>query len=278
MEIELGHLKHIIFSFLLSFTGITAFSQSSAMNDKYDLDERIPKPYFSISLLPLSVTSKASFKKSNLNYGIRSAPQLNFEASFNYHYQFERKFTLILGVSGGVVGHNFDYSIPADLFSPPLERDLFSNKAASREKELFYLKLPVSIEKKWNSRHYSYWNTAIGFSILFSPQKETSSDAIILLNNGTPYKYLSITQNNNNNGKLWVNYHFAGGYNWELSRKNTMRVNVNCNISLTDFATGKYTFDIPSQTPLQGAYHIYGSYVGISFSYLFTGVTKKKGF
>ena len=97
------------------------------------------KRYFSVSLLPLVIASKASLKGDTKKYSLKSAPQLSFEALINYHYDFEKNYSLIFGLGGGVIGHNFDYVIPKEMFDPQTSSDITSNTAASREKELFYI-------------------------------------------------------------------------------------------------------------------------------------------
>ena len=137
--------------------------------------------------------------------------------------------------------------------------------------DLFYFKVPVEIERRWNSGVANSWNTNIGISLLFSINRTVEGfDAVFLYDGGT-YKYLARSQNSNNHGKPWLNYHIASGYTWQLPRKNSIRANVKINMSFAEFAKVSYSFDLPSQPILEGQYGVTGSYIGLSLSYIFSG-------
>lgn len=230
----------------------------------------VAKRHFSITLLPVIAASKASFQGHQQKYRIESAPQLSFEALINYHYNFEKHFSLIFGLGGGVIGQNFDYFIPKEMFNPLPGYDVVTNTAVSREKELFYIRVPVELERIWGSRSRNYWNTNLGLSILFSPQTEVESISSILLQNGQNYQYLEVNQDNNNYGKPWLNYHAAGGYTW-LLRRNSIRANLKLNVSFTEFGSATYRFTFPNKPADVGRYGVNGSYLGLAISYIFSG-------
>lgn len=70
--------------------------------------------------------------------------------------------------------------------------DITSNTAASREKELFYIKIPVELERMWNANSGNYWNTNIGVSLLFSPQKDVKTEHTFIYPNGQTQDFLVI--------------------------------------------------------------------------------------
>ena len=229
------------------------------------------KRYFSVTVIPLAIAAKSNIKGDTKKYSLKSAPQLSFEALINCHYDFEKNYSLIFGAGGGVIGHNLDYVIPKEMFDPPTGSDITSNKALSREMDLFYFKVPVEIERRWNSGVANSWNTNIGISLLFSINRTVEGFDAVFLYDGRTYKYLARSQNSNNHGKPWLNYHIASGYTWQLPRKNSIRANVKINMSFAEFAKVSYSFDLPSQPILEGQYGVTGSYIGLSLSYIFSG-------
>ena len=260
-----------IFFFGFYFCNSSLYAQSkSGKRLLADEEPFAAKRYFSFSIIPL-LAAKASIKGDTNKYSLQSASQLSIEALVNYYYEFERNYSLIFGAGGGVIGHNFDFVIPKEMFDPPTGSDITSNRAVSREKDLFYIKLPVEVERKWIANSGNHWNTNIGISLLFSPQKNFETGNTIFLYNGQSHRYLIINQNNNNNGKPWLNYHLAGGYSWFLPKKNSIRANLKVNFSFTEFGYATYKFILPSQPILEGQYGITGSYIGLSLSYIFSG-------
>lgn len=266
-------IKYILSNRLFLFLVFgAAFAQDTCSQIKFDNSQYFSsKKYFSFSIIPLAVTSRSSIKGDTKKYSLESAPQLSFEALVNYHYDFEKNYSLIFGAGGGVIGHNFDYAIPKEMFDPPTAGDITSNTAASREKELFYIKFPVELERNWSARSGRLWNVNAGISILFSPQKEIETEHTLIYPNGQTQDFLIINQNNNDNGKAWLNYHVAGGYTWVLPKRNSIRANLKMNLSFTEFGTATYQFFLPNQPILEGQYGVTGSYIGLSLSYIFSG-------
>lgn len=265
--------KRIAISAYFFLVGVLYYYPLLAQERRKFSDETpfIAKKYFSISALPLIVASKASIKGDTKKYSLTSAPQLSFEALVNYHYDFERNYSLIFGIGGGVIGHNFDYVIPKEMFDPPTNSDITSNTAASREKELFYIKFPLELERKWVTYSGRLWNANVGISLLFSPQKDIKTGHTFIYPNGQMQDFLEINQNNNNHGKPWLNYHIAAGHTWFFSKKNSIRTNLKLNLSFTEFGSATYQFFFPNQPILEGQYSVTGSYIGLSLSYIFSG-------
>src|SRR3990170_1979355 len=253
-----------IFFFGFHFSSLSLHAQNR--NGKQIFADKEPftaNRYFSVSIIQL-VAAKASIKGNTKKYSLKSAPQLSFEALVNYHYDFEKNYSLIFGLGGGVIGHNFDYVIPKEMFDPQTSSDITSNTAASREKELFYIKIPVELERMWNANSGNYWNTNIGVSLLFSPQKNVKTEHTFIYPNGQTQDFLVINQNNNNQGKPWLNYHAACGYTWLFPKKTSVRANLQLNLSFTEFGYATYKFILPSQPVLEGQYAVTGSYIGLS--------------
>jgi len=157
---------------------ISLYAQSK-VSKRIIADEEpfVAKRYFSVSVISL-VAAKASIKGDTKKYSLQSAPQLSFEALVNYHYDFEKNYSLIFGVGGGVIGNNFDYVVPKEMFDPPTGFDIITNRAASRKKDLFYIKIPVTLERKWITNSGGLWNADAGISILFSPQNDFKTEHV----------------------------------------------------------------------------------------------------
>ena len=181
-------LKYILSNRLFLFLVFgAAFAQDTCSQIKFDNSQYFSsKKYFSFSIIPLAVTSRSSIKGDTKKYSLESSPQLSFEALVNYHYDFEKNYSLIFGAGGGVIGHNFDYAIPKEMFDPPTGSDITSNKALSREMDLFYFKIPVEIERRWNDGGVNFWNTTIGMSLAFSINRIVEGfDAVFLYDGRT---------------------------------------------------------------------------------------------
>ncbi len=123
----------------------------------------------------------------------------------------------------------------------------------------------------WNSNSGNYWNTNVGLSLLFSPQRDVETGTTLVLQNGQYYRFLVINQNNNNHGKPWLNYHVAGGHTWLFPKRNSVRANLKLNLSFTEFGSATYKFIFPNKPIDEGRYGVTGSYIGLSLSYIFSG-------
>lgn len=219
--------------------------------------------------LTAAATAKANIRgNAKTLYGLESKPQPLFEAGVTVYRALPHNWWFNFGLGGGVAAWNFDYYIPANSFSPPLTDELFNNGAASRQMDLFYVKLPVELEKRWVAKRGNQWNAAVGASILMAPPSDYGSGSVVWHQNDW-YTYKGVEHDNNNGGAPWLNFHVAGGYSWQLRSGHLIRANAKASYSPTEFGLGSYQFLIPGKPVETGEFGVTGSYLGISLSYIF---------
>ena len=228
-----------------------------------------PRLYWGVSVTS-ALMAKANIQGDKSRYNLNSAPQFGAEIVINSYYNFERLCSFVIGIGGGTIVHNFDYNIDRKMFEPLAISDISTNKAASREMDIFYFKVPVRLEKRWLCQKQGDWNLAAGLSLLYALKRSRQRADVILFPDGHQVQYLTITQNNyNNNGKPWFNFHVSGGHVWTLGNGTLLRCNLKVNYSATDTVLATYRFDVGNQPAVSGRYGISGTYVGICLSYIF---------
>lgn len=228
-----------------------------------------PRLYWGVSVTP-ALIAKANIQGDKSRYNLKSAHQFGAELVINSYYDFEQSYSFVIGIGGGTMAHNFDYNIDGKMFEPAAVSDISTNKAASREMDIFYFKMPLELEKRWLCEKNGAWNLAAGLSLLYALKHNVEREDAILFPDGRQLQYLTIYQNNsNNNGKPWVNFHFSTGHDWTIGNGNLLRCNLKVNYSATDFFTGTYQFNVGTQPTATGKYSISGTYVGICLSYIF---------
>ncbi|WP_119079908.1 hypothetical protein [Chitinophaga alhagiae] len=217
--------------------------------------------------LTTGLSSKASIEgDGKTDYGLASAPQLLFEGTLNLYRELDEGYWLVTGLGGGVAAYNFDYYLPGDAFNPPAIY-LFNNGAASRARDLIYLKVPLELERRWTTSRGNMWNANIGASLLFAPPMDVTSIGTVV-HDGRIYEYMRVEQNNNNHGRPWFNYQLAGGYAWKLRWGHLLRVNLKLSLSFTDYGSATYRLSIPDKPVATGKYGVSGSYLGLTVGYL----------
>ena len=246
---------------LLLFQGVRA--QEFSSNKEYVA----PSRYWGISLTP-SLVTKAILTGGKDDYQVKADPQFGAEILINYHYHFERNYSVIFGGGLNILGYNFDYDIPKNMFDPPTAANITTNGAASREMNIIYFRIPFELERSFPNHQNNEWVVLAGGSLLFSVQQpEEISDALYYPNGGSQ-PYLNRYQNNNNHGKPWVSFQLITGHRW-IFRKNSIQASLKVNYSPTKFVDGEYHFNVGSQAERQGRYGVTGSYIGLSFEYIF---------
>lgn len=266
-KVILGFLFVHLF-LLLSMERVSAQAVSDSIRNNF----LFFKNHVSFSLMP-AIVSNASTEGGE-RYNIGSSPQFGFDIGINYHYNMGKCYSLIYGLHGGVLGRNIEFSIPKNEFNPSTEEDIFSNKAPSRDMDLSYFKIPIELERRWVNAK-KIWNASVGVSVLYSFQNGGETSYILLYPSGQQTEYLYQEINTNNNNKPWLNYHLSGGRAWLLHNNNLLKANLVANVSFTDFAKGTYAFTIPGRPEVAGSYKVKGSYIGLSVSYVFTGVNNR---
>ncbi len=257
----------------LSFFIIISIPIYSQENDEAP-NNLILKNYWGISLTPL-LTAKAKIEGDKNKYRLHSLPQFGAEVLINYYFNFKQNHSLIFSAGGNVLAYNFNYDIPKEMFDPPLGYNPSSNKALSRESGIFNFKAQVELQRKWRNDLKKNWDAGAGLSLLYSVVHPIDISELFLDANGQTKEYLTRTNEYNNNGKPWFNFHISGGHEWILKSQNIFQVNLKLNYSPTTFANATYRFNVGNQPEVSGNYLISGSYIGLCISYVFA--RSKKG-
>jgi hypothetical protein len=250
-------------TFLIAF-GISGYSQKG---DESINNSRL-KNYWGFSLTPL-LLAKADIDGDKDKYQLHSLPQFGAEVLINFYYNFEQNYSLVFGAGGNLSAYNFNYYISKEMFNPPIGFDLSSNKAVSRESGIFNFRLQAEMQRRWPRDEAKNWDLAAGLSLLYSGAIPGDISEVVLDSSGQYKEFLTRTNQYNNNGKPWFNFHISGGHEWILRSGNIFQVNLKLNFSTTDFATGTYLFSTGIQPDLSGKYGLSGSYIGLSLAYIF---------
>lgn len=247
----------------LFFTPI--FSQEKDENFKTSS----AKNYWGISVIPLSV-AKTKIYGDKAKYQLHSRSQFGIEALFSYYYNIEKNYALVFSAGVNALSSRLYYTIPKEMFDPPTESDVKSNKFSSGL-GLYNYKVQVEFLRRWHARKINIWNLGGGVSLLYADANGGETGEIHVSANGQSERHLTRFHKGGNDGKPWLNFHVSGGPMLILRSGDMLQVLLKMNYSPTNFLTGTYHFNVGNQPELSGQYKASGSYIGISIAYIFTG-------
>lgn len=263
-------LKAAALVLLLILRTVSALSQADTV-----LDGLVGLNSWGISYISL-VTQKNKIQGDRSLYNINSSPQSAMEAMINYFARHSSQYSLIYSIGGGIMAHNFSFSIPKEVFDPPIAADMIDSKRFSREPDLLYFKAGVAVQRIFPANVRSDWATIAGGMLAYSPTTDAGTDYTIANADGSQQDFLSTEDNYNNNGKPWANFHIDAGRQWRLNWGHLLQVMLRLNVSPAKFFSGTYTFEVGNQAPVSGRYGMSGSYIGINLSYVFSKYKKIK--
>jgi hypothetical protein len=208
-------------------------------------------------------------------YSMSASSVAGIEAGGNYYINFNKDYSLIVGAHVGFSGRNFKLFIPKSDFTPNLENDINFRGRLTKDYDI-YLSAPIWAERRWTGKNNSTWNLDAGINLRFDPNEEGYGyDYGGIDVNGQGVLVLDMNGDIGNNLKPWLNYNVGGGYSFFLSNYNFLRINLLANFSATKIANFNYTIDVTGKPQSTGIYSANLSYVGLSFSYIFTGANKR---
>lgn len=228
-----------------------------------------------ISIIPL-LAQKNKIQGDRSLYNLGSSPQLGMEVLIHYFAGLGQQYSLIYSLGGGVMAHNFSFSVPKELMDPPVNADITFSKGFARELDLFYFKAGVAAQGIFSANLRSDWVAVAGGTVAYSPASDVGTDYSIARTDGSIQTYLSTDDNYNNDRKPWANFHINAGRQWRLNWGHLFQVMLKLNFSPTKFFSGAYTFEVGNQAHVSGRYGMSGSYVGINLSYVFSQYKKVK--
>lgn len=212
-------------------------------------------------------TFKAHLTNNSGSHLVNStaAPGLLF--GLKYQINFNNVQSLTTGAEAIFAGRNFSTSFKKDDFSPPLVSD-YSSKGVVQD---MILCLPIMAQRRWLYSNSKFLFADAGIRVNFSLGADFGSYPIILrnTNNGT-YDAGGVDVYENNNAKPWVSMLFNAGHSWVAKNNNLLQLVISSNISFTKYVNGTYQINVPNQPTTQGSYSSKGSFIGLSFNYVFT--------
>lgn len=260
--------------FLLS---ILVYTVSDAQAVKPDLDLIFTRPQIRFSFNALGCAA-ADISQTTGPHALSASPQIGFAGAFNYLLTIDQHWSFLTGLNIGVTGRNYDISLSGDEFVPPLGYNLDGFGSISAVKDIWYLKVPIYIQKRWwvnpkSSFFYLEGGVYLGFGL--NGTTDVESD-YAFYPNGIPVNYLNMATSLNNNGKPWVGFGTIFGYQWLLKNLNFLGVHLGISYSTASVVNGNYIIVVPNQSVSTGSYQVKDQSVQLGFSYQLTR-TRKRG-
>lgn len=254
-----------------------AFAQNdsnSVSKSKLEV-ELFGKKSISFSISPYLV-DKAKATPMSGSYRLRTLYMNGFEAGPNYYINFNKNYSLIIGLHGGAAARNFKLFISKNDFNPNLKFDVDEFGVPNREYD-FYICAPLLLEKRWFKKNNSYWDIVAGVNVRFYPIRYIGDELSFIYPdvNGNNVDVLEINDSIGNNLRPWLNYNIGGGYAILLRNNNYLQCNLLANFSHKKMVNGTYTINVTGKPESTGKYFADLSYIGLSFSYIFTGANKR---
>jgi len=224
----------------------------------------------------LTLCEKANVTKTSGNYKMGASPQLGFGLQINYSYNINTKWSLVSGIYGNACGWNYLLTIPGKDIDSSLHEDYVDNGAASRDKNLFYITLPLEVQKRWWTKNLLtclFANLGAGLNWSFS--RDDNFTEQIFLPGREPIQVLQMNLSLNNKGKPWISLQGGAGCDWVLSNMNMISVNLNFCLSFSKVADGTYQITVPGQPVTMGNYSVTTTHIGLGLNYIFTRTKKK---
>lgn len=253
------------------------YLHSLAQNDKLQAsikENLFNASHFSFTIIPY-VVEKAGICYKTGEYTLGSSAMEGIEAGANYHYNFNDKYSVIIGLHGGAAARNFELRISKEDFNPQLQYDLEETGALTRIFDM-YIAAPVWFERRWRHKEKNFWNLNAGINVRFYPDEISEGYASNYQDvNGQYVRVLEMELEVGRSFKPWVNYNFGGGYSYFLKNNNFFRLNFLVNLSNTAIADGVYTINVTGKPSSTGTYKSKLSFVGLSLNYILTGTNKR---
>ena len=223
--------------------------------------------------LSTGVSQNAIINKKTGEYDIRSTLQPFFEGGINYQKSLKKNLFLIIGLRETVTGRNAIFKAPIKEINPYGYSESHSQLKINDFD--FPISIPVFVEKGWQITKSKIVFIQTGVNFRCSLGSDIGYGYSLTDTNWQRIDVFSLELNSNNYRKPWINYNIGGGYGWVLKNYNILKLGVLANISFTKFISGTYQVDIPSHPLSQGTYGVTGSNMGLTVSYIFTGINKK---
>ena len=232
----------------------------------------IKRKLFSI-YTAIGLSQRTKLDPESGEYHVTSTPQPASEIGFNLHCDLNDNFFFITGLTGTITGRNAVFDVPIHQINPYSYPDPFPPMKMSDID--FCATIPLEIEKDWQLEKFKVMFGRVGLNLKYSfGYDEDGFDNNLTDTTNQKINVFSSELNSNNHNKPWFTYIIGGGYGWTLRNHNLIKLGLVANISFTKFVSGTYEVNIPGHPLTEGSYGVTGSYVGLSFNYVFVRFQK----
>ena len=271
------NMKIIIFLLFLLSCVHNSFSQtnSSYRRDSLRKTVSIGGSFFDFTISAY-VVNKAKATPLSGAYHLKTIYMYGFEGGPDYYFNINNSYSIIIGLHFVAAETNYKLFISKSDFNPNLNFDVNDDGQLTSEWD-FYMSLPIWIQKRWFTKNNSFWNVVAGVNIRYYPIRYYRNVIEEDYPNvdGNTVNVLTIDDLIGNNLRPWINYNIGGGYSLLLRNNNYLQCNVVANFSNKKIIDGAYQINVTGKPQSTGTYSADLSYVGLSFSYIFTGANKR---
>lgn len=258
-----------------SFRLIEVNGQPVTKKDNSDGKDLYPKVtkrnLFSIHTA-IGLSLKAKINPEGGEYRVTSTPQPAGEIGFNLQCDLNSDLFFITGLTLTITERNAAVDVPAHQINP-IYPDPFPLMEVSDAD--FCATIPFDIEKDWQLEKSKIIYGRIGLNLKYSfGYDEDNIGNDLHDTNNQRINVFSLELNSNNHNKPWFTYTIGAGYGWTLRNHDLIKLGLVANISLTKFVSGTYEVNIPGEPLTHGSYGVTGSYIGLSFNYVFVRFQK----
>ncbi len=269
-------MQRVISIFSILFTPVFFINNSVLAQDIAIKRENFLSNYvFKGNHIQFDVMAMSVFKARIVNqsgsYPVSSKAALGLSIGFKYKINFSNTKSLVIGPDVTILGRTFITAFNKDDFSPPLIRN-YRIKGINSYAPVAVISLPILFERRWlyaKTRHF-FANAGGRFSFGAGADYESMSIIVQNVNNG----FIDVGGTNvyaNNDAKPWISFPLNAGHSWLLKNNNLLQLSICGDISFTKYVNGTYTVEnVPNRVVTTGSYSSTGSYIGLSFSYVFT--------
>ena len=220
----------------------------------------------------IGLAQKAKINSESGDHRVTSTPQPAGEIGFNLQCDLNSDLYFITGLTLTITGRNAALDVPAHQINP-IYPDPFPLWTISDVD--FCATIPFEIEKDWQLEKAKIIYGRIGLNLKYSfGYDEDIIDSYFHDTNNQRINVFSLELNSNNHNKPWFTYTIGAGYGWTLKNHNLFKLGLVANISFTKFVSGTYEVNIPGDPLTHGSYGVTGSYIGLSFDYVFVRFQK----
>ncbi len=255
------NIKNIIIVFLFIYPVFSEAQNADAIENAETGHQSI-----TIVLLP-NFNKKASILPIP-QYKLNTSPQFSVAAGVNYEYGIYRQVIFIVGVHGGFVTRNLEFSVPKDEFNPPFEGDVERYGSVARESGLFYIRIPLNLRYILNESKHSAISVLGGVSLMYTIKQSASYSYMISPPGLSPTEYLLGDLEINKQKLPWTALNFGISYEKKFKNLRSIGLGVTGNFSLRNFVIGNFYFDTPNGPTASTTYKMRASFVGLELKYM----------